>query len=289
MAVAQTVTRSSEIARLQEIAARLRIDIIEMLAKAGSGHPGGSLSAIDIITCLYFSRMRYDPKRPDWPERDRFILSKGHAVPALYAAMAEAGYFPRQELMTLRRLNSRLQGHPVSTALPGIEACTGALGQGLSVAQGMALASKLGGGKFRVYCMIGDGESQEGQIWEASMSAAKFKLDTLTVILDNNNGQIDGHVTEVMNLEPIDAKWRAFNWNVLPIDGHDLEQILQALAKAGETRGRPTLIWARTIKGKGVSFMENDVAWHGTAPNAEQAERALAELRAQYARLVGGR
>ncbi len=289
MAVAQTVTRSSEIARLQEIAARLRIDIIEMLAKAGSGHPGGSLSAIDILTCLYFSRMRYDPKRPDWPERDRFILSKGHAVPALYAAMAEAGYFPRQELMTLRRLNSRLQGHPVSTALPGIEACTGALGQGLSVAQGMALASKLGGGKFRVYCMIGDGESQEGQIWEASMSAAKFKLDTLTVILDNNNGQIDGHVTEVMNLEPIDAKWRAFNWNVLPIDGHDLEQILEALAKAGETRGRPTLIWARTIKGKGVSFMENDVAWHGTAPNAEQAERALAELRAQYARLVGGR
>jgi len=289
MAVAQTVTRSSEIARLQEIAARMRIDIIEMLAKAGSGHPGGSLSAIDILTCLYFSRMRYDPKRPDWPERDRFILSKGHAVPALYAVMAEVGYFPRQELMTLRRLNSRLQGHPVSTALPGIEACTGALGQGLSVAQGMAIASQLGGGKFHVYCMIGDGESQEGQVWEAAMSAPKFKLDTLTVILDNNNGQIDGHVTEVMNLEPIDAKWRAFNWNVLQIDGHDFEQILQALAKAGETRGRPTLIWARTIKGKGVSFMEDNVAWHGTAPNAEQAERALAELRAQYARLVGGR
>ena len=289
MAVAQTVTRSSEIARLQEIAARMRIDIIEMLAKAGSGHPGGSLSAIDILTCLYFSRMRYDPNRPDWPERDRFILSKGHAVPALYAVMAEAGYFPRQELMTLRRLNSRLQGHPVSTALPGIEACTGALGQGLSVAQGMAIASQLGGGKFHVYCMIGDGESQEGQVWEAAMSAPKFKLDTLTVILDNNNGQIDGHVTEVMNLEPIDAKWRAFNWNVLQIDGHDFEQILQALAKAGETRGRPTLIWARTIKGKGVSFMEDNVAWHGTAPNAEQAERALAELRAQYAQLVGGR
>ena len=233
--------------------------------------------------------MRYDPKRPDWPERDRFILSKGHAVPAQYAVMAEAGYFPRQELMTLRRLNSRLQGHPVNTALPGIEACTGALGQGLSVAQGMALASKLDGGKFHVYCMIGDGESQEGQIWEAAMSAPKFKLDTLTVILDNNNGQIDGHVTEVMNLEPIDAKWRAFNWNVLQIDGHDFEQILEALAKAGETRGRPTLIWARTIKGKGVSFMEDNVAWHGTAPNPEQAERALAELRAQYARLVGGR
>lgn len=289
MAVAQTVTRSSEVARLKEIAARMRIDIIEMLAKAGSGHPGGSLSAIDILTCLYFSRMRYDPKRPDWPERDRFILSKGHAVPAQYAVMAEAGYFPRQELMTLRRLNSRLQGHPVSTALPGIEACTGALGQGLSVAQGMALASKLDGGKFRVFCMIGDGESQEGQIWEAAMSAPKFSLDTLTVILDNNNGQIDGHVTEVMNLAPIDAKWRAFNWNVVEIDGHDIEQILDALAKADATRGKPTFIWAHTVKGKGVSFMENDVAWHGTAPNAEQAQRALAELRSQYARLVEGR
>ena len=289
MAVAENVNTTPEIFRLEEIAARMRIDIIEMLAKAGSGHPGGSLSAIDILTCLYFSRMRYDPKRPDWPERDRFILSKGHAVPALYAVMAEAGYFPRQELMTLRRLNSRLQGHPVNTALPGIEACTGALGQGLSVAQGMALASKLDGAKFHVYCMIGDGESQEGQIWEAAMSAPKFKLDTLTVILDNNNGQIDGHVTEVMNLEPIDAKWRAFNWNVLQIDGHDFEQILEALAKAGETRGRPTLIWARTIKGKGVSFMEDNVAWHGTAPNPEQAERALAELRANYAQLVGGR
>lgn len=289
MAVAQTLTRSSDVPRLKEIAARLRIDIIEMLEKAGSGHPGGSLSAIDILTCLYFSRMRYDPKRPDWPERDRFILSKGHAVPALYAVMAEAGYLPRQELMTLRRLGSRLQGHPVSTALPGVEACTGALGQGLSIAQGMALASKLGGGKFRVYCMIGDGESQEGQIWEAAMSAPKFNLDTLTVILDNNNGQIDGHVTEVMNLAPIDSKWRAFNWNVLEIDGHDVGQILDALAKAEATRGKPTLIWAHTVKGKGVSFMENDVAWHGTAPNAEQAARALAELRSQYAQLTGGR
>jgi transketolase len=289
MAVAQTVTRSSEVPRLKEIAARLRIDIIEMLAKAGSGHPGGSLSAIDILTCLYFSSMRYDPKRPDWPDRDRFILSKGHAVPALYAVMAEAGYFPHQELATLRRINSRLQGHPVSTALPGIEACTGALGQGLSVAQGMALASKLEGNRFHVYCMIGDGESQEGQIWEAAMSAPKFKLDTLTVILDNNNGQIDGHVTEVMNIEPIAAKWRAFNWNVVEIDGHDLEQVLDALAQAKDTRGTPTLIWAHTVKGNGVSFMENEIAWHGTAPNRDQAEKALAELRAQYARLTGGR
>jgi transketolase len=289
MAVAQTVTTSSEIPRLQEIAARLRIDIIEMLAKAGSGHPGGSLSVIDILTCLYFAQMRYDPRKPDWPDRDRFVLSKGHAVPALYAVMAEAGYFPRQELMTLRRINSRLQGHPVNSALPGIEACTGALGQGLSIAQGMALASKLGGDKFHVYCVIGDGESQEGQIWEAAMSAPKFKLDGLTVILDNNNGQIDGHVTEVMSLDPIDAKWRAFNWNVLEINGHDYQQILEALKEATATRGKPTLIWAHTIKGKGVSFMENQIAWHGTAPNPEQAEKALAELRAQYARLQGGR
>ncbi len=288
MAVAETVAKSLEIPRLREIAARLRIDIIEMIAKAGSGHPGGSLSAIDILTCLYFAQMRLDPKRPDWPDRDRFILSKGHAVPAQYAVMAEAGYFPKQELMTLRRLNSRLQGHPVSTALPGIEACTGALGQGLSVAQGMALASKLEGDRFHVYCMIGDGESQEGQIWEAAMSAPKFKLDTLTVILDNNNGQIDGHVTDVMNLEPIGAKWRAFNWNVLEVDGHDMQQILDALAQANSTRGGPTFIWAHTVKGKGVSFMEDQIAWHGTAPTPEQAEKALAELRAQYARLKGG-
>lgn len=289
MALAQTASTTSELRRLKEIAARLRIDIIEMLARAGSGHPGGSLSATDIVTCLFFSRMRHDPQRVDWPERDRFILSKGHAVPVLYAAMAEAGYFPRPELMTLRKLNSRLQGHPVNTALPGIEACTGALGQGLSVAQGIALASKLGGSKFHVYCMIGDGESQEGQIWEAAMSAPKYKVDTLTVILDNNNGQIDGHVNEVMPIDPVAAKWKAFNWHVVEIDGHDLQQILSALDEARATKGRPTLIWAHTVKGKGVSFMEDQIAWHGSAPNAEQAERALAELKAQYARIQEGR
>jgi transketolase len=289
MAVAQRSSAWPEVVRLREIAARLRIDIVEMLATAGSGHPGGSLSAIDIITCLFFSQMRHDPRRPDWPQRDRFVLSKGHAVPALYAVLAEAGYFPRQELMTLRRLNSRLQGHPVNTALPGIEACTGALGQGLSIAQGMALAAKLNGDQFQVYCMIGDGESQEGQIWEAAMSAPKFKLDTLTVILDHNDGQIDGHVRDVMNIEPVGAKWAAFNWNVLEIDGHDVAQILAALEQAKATRGRPTLIWAHTVKGKGVSFMENNVAWHGMAPNAEQAAKALAELREQYAQLQGAR
>lgn len=279
MASVQSSSGNPELTRLREIAGRLRLDIIEMISKAGSGHPGGSLSVIDLVTTLYFSKMRHDPKRPDWPERDRFVLSKGHAVPAQYVAMAEAGYFPREELGTLRQLNSRLQGHPVNHALPGIEACTGSLGQGLSVAQGMALASKLGGSRFHVYCIIGDGESQEGQIWEAAMSAPKFKLDTLTVILDYNHGQIDGHVDQVMPLEPVVDKWRAFNWNVLEIDGHDFGQISNALDLAKATKGKPTFIVAHTIKGKGVSFMEDQIAWHGAAPNKEQTEKALAELR----------
>ena len=285
MAQATANLQHSELLRLRETAARLRIDIIEMISRAGSGHPGGSLSAIDIITCLYFSRMRHDPRRPDWPERDRFILSKGHAVPAQYAALAEAGYFPKLELLTLRRLGSRLQGHPLLGSIPGIEACTGSLGHGLSVAQGMAMASKLDGSPFHVYCMIGDGESQEGQVWEAAMSAPKFKLDTLTCILDYNHGQIDGHVEEVMNIEPVIAKWRAFNWNVLEIDGHNLQQILGALDEAKSAEGKPTFIVAHTVKGKGVSFMENQIAWHGAAPNRELTEKALAELRAQYAQV----
>jgi transketolase len=289
MALASPNLQPSELLRLREIAARLRIDIIEMISRAGTGHPGGSLSAIDIITCLYFSRMRHDPRRPDWPQRDRFILSKGHAVPAQYVALAEAGYFPKPELLTLRRLGSRLQGHPVLGTVPGIEACTGSLGHGLSVAQGMALASQLDGRSFHVYCMIGDGESQEGQGWEAAMSAPKYKLDTLTAILDYNHGQIDGHVEEVMNIEPIIAKWRAFNWNVLEIDGHNLQQILGALDEAKGTEGKPTFIVAHTVKGKGVSFMENQIAWHGMAPNREQTEKALAELRAQYAQVQEGR
>ena len=275
-----TAEAQSEVQRLQQLAHKLRIDIIETIAKAGSGHPGGSLSAIDVITCLYFSRMKLDPKRPDWPERDRFVLSKGHAVPAQYAAMAEAGYFPKEWLKGLRTLGSPLQGHPVNHLLPGIEACTGSLGQGLSVAQGMALASKLDGDKFHVYCIIGDGESQEGQVWEAAMSAPKYKVDTLTVILDYNHGQIDGHVEEVMPLEPVADKWRAFNWNVLSIDGHDVAAILGALDAAKAHKGRPTFIIANTVKGKGVSFMENQIAWHGSAPNKEQTEKALAELRA---------
>jgi transketolase len=280
--------QATDLLRLEEIAARLRIDIIEMLGKAGSGHPGGSLSVIDIITCLYFSKMQHDPKRPDWPERDRFILSKGHAVPALYAALAEAGYFPKQELGTLRKLGSRLQGHPVRNSVPGIEACTGSLGQGLSIAQGMAIASKLDGGKFHVYCVIGDGESQEGQIWEAAMSAPKYQVDTLTAILDYNHGQIDGYVDQVMPLEPVIDKWRAFNWKVLEIDGHDMAQISDSLDGARSAKGKPTFIVAHTVKGKGVSFMENQIAWHGTAPNAEQTAKALAELKAAYQKRFGG-
>ena len=272
-------TLTADVGRLQEISGRLRLDIIEMLHKAGSGHPGGSLSAIDIVTALYFARMRHDPKNPHWAERDRFVISKGHAVPALYAVMAEAGYFGREELLTLRQTGARLQGHPVNSALPGIEACTGSLGQGLSVAQGMALAAKLDGGKFHVYCMIGDGESQEGQIWEAAMSAAKFQLDTLTVFLDYNRGQIDGPVKDVMDIEPIAAKWRAFNWNVLEIDGHDFNAILGAVDQARATKGKPTFIVANTVKGRGVSFMEGQIAWHGAAPNKEQTDKALEELR----------
>jgi len=280
--------QATDLLRLEEIAARLRIDIIEMLGKAGSGHPGGSLSVIDILTRLYFSKMQHDPKRPDWPERDRFILSKGHAVPALYAALAEAGYFPKQELGTLRKLGSRLQGHPVRNSVPGIEACTGSLGQGLSIAQGMAIASKLDGGKFHVYCVIGDGESQEGQIWEAAMSAPKYQVDTLTAILDYNHGQIDGYVDQVMPLEPVIDKWRAFNWKVLEIDGHDMAQISDSLDGARSVKGKPTFIVAHTVKGKGVSFMENQIAWHGTAPNAEQTAKALAELKAAYQKRFGG-
>ena len=278
-APASNETRQQTVARLKELAKGFRADIIEMLAKAGSGHPGGSLSVIDLVTALYFHQLRHDPTNPAWPERDRFVLSKGHAVPAQYAALAGAGYFEKKELATLRVLGSRLQGHPVSSACPGIEACTGSLGQGLSVAQGMAMASRLEGGKFHVWCVIGDGEMQEGQIWEAAMSAAKYKLDNLTCILDYNKGQIDGHICDVMPEEPVADKWRAFNWHVITIDGHDFNQILDAFAEALKTEGKPTFIVANTIKGKGVSFMEDRAEWHGSTPNPEQAAKALAEIR----------
>jgi len=265
--------------RLRELCRAIRADIIRMLTAAGSGHPGGSLSAVEMIVALYFHHLRHDPARPDWPQRDRFVLSKGHAVPVQYAALARAGYFAPAELETLRRLGSRLQGHPDRTRCPGIEASTGALGQGLAIAQGMALASRLDGNAFRVYCMIGDGESQEGQIWETALTAPNLGLDNLCVILDWNLGQLDGLVAEIQPIEPVAEKWAAFNWHVLEIDGNDLEQCLAALAEAGRVKGRPTIIVSRTVKGRGVSFMEEDIpAWHGVAPSAEQAAAALREI-----------
>jgi transketolase len=265
----------------------LRIDNLTAIATATSGHPGGTLSVMDILQTLFFAEMRHRPSEPHWPERDRVVLSKGHAVPALYTVLAHAGYFSRDMLPSLRRLGSPLQGHPANFLLPGIEASTGSLGQGLSMAIGMALASKLEGDKFRVYAIIGDGESEEGQIWEAAMAAPKFELDNLCVILDHNKGQIDGPVAEVMNIEPIADKWRAFNWNVVSIDGHDYEQIGGALDQARATKCKPTFIVAETIKGKGVSFMEGKISWHGMAPSKEQLAQAVAELRAAKAQLFG--
>ncbi|MEW6726570.1 transketolase [Desulforudis sp. 1088] len=263
---------------LKERAREIRRHIVRMLGAAGSGHPGGSLSAADIVAALYFKEMRLDPQNPGWPERDRFVLSKGHAAPVLYAALAERGYFPVEELATLRKLGSRLQGHPDMKKLPGVEMSTGSLGQGLSAANGMALAARLDGRDYRVYVLLGDGEIQEGQVWEAAMAAAHYRIDNLAVFVDFNGFQIDGPVREVMNPEPIPDKFKAFGWHVIVIDGHDMGQILQALDEARATKGRPTAIVARTVKGKCVSFMENKCEWHGVAPKPEEVERALAEL-----------
>jgi transketolase len=266
------------IKELEAVTLACRVDIIRMLAEAGSGHPGGSLSAIDVIVALFFQKMRHDPARPDDPSRDRFVLSKGHGVSALYATLAHAGYFPKEDLLSYRKLGSPLQGHPDRLRFGLMEGSTGSLGQGLSIAQGLAMASKLDGDRFRVYCMIGDGESQAGQIWEAAMSAPKFGLDTLCVICDYNKVQLDGPVWDIMDLEPLADKWRAFNWHVIEIDGHRFEEILPALDEAESAKGRPTMIISHTLKGKGVSFMEGTSAWHGIAPNHEQAEEAIAEL-----------
>jgi len=268
----------SALTELAEKACKIRQDIIRMLGQAGSGHPGGSLSAADIVAVLYFHEMKVDPQNLQWPDRDRFVLSKGHAAPVLYAALAEKGYFPVDELVTLRKLGSRLQGHPSMRYLPGVEMSTGSLGQGLSVANGMALAGRLDGRGYRVYVLLGDGEIQEGQVWEAAMAAAHYKLDNLVAFLDHNGLQIDGPTAEVMSPEPVTDKWRAFGWHVEEIDGHDLTQIINALDKAREVKGRPTMIVANTVKGKGVSFMENQAGWHGNAPNAEQTGLALREL-----------
>lgn len=269
-----------EISELQEIARKARINIVKMLAEAASGHPGGSLSACDVMTVLLFSVMRHDPENPLWEDRDRFVLSKGHCVPAWYALLAEAGYFPKEKLMTLRKLDSPLQGHPDRVMLDCMEASTGSLGQGLSIAMGMALANQLDRKTSKVYCMLGDGEIQEGQVWEAILAAPKFKLDNLITILDYNKAQIDGFVSEVMPLEPIVDKIRSFNWHVISINGHDLQQITDAFTEAQSVKGKPVFIVADTVKGKGVSFMEGLVDWHGKAPSQEEAEKAVAELAA---------
>jgi transketolase len=263
---------------LETVARRLRRHIVTMIGKAGSGHPGGSLSAVEIVTALFWKVMRHKPSDPHWPDRDRFVLSKGHAAPVLYSVLAECGYFPASELATLRRLDSRLQGHADRTTTPGVEMSSGSLGQGLSFAVGATLAGRLDSRSYRVYALLSDGECDEGQIWEAAMAAAHHKVDNLTAIVDNNNIQLSGFNRDIMNLEPLKDKWAAFGWYTIEIDGHDPALILDAFDEAKKTRGRPTVIIAHTIKGKGVSFMENNVDFHGKAPNAEQLETALKEL-----------
>ena len=265
-------------ANLKEIARNARIDVIKMLETAGSGHSGGSLSEIEIIGALYAYEMNHDPGNPCKKDRDRFVLSKGHGIPGLYAVMAHFGYWKSEDLLSLRQIESSFQGHPDRCKLTGLEASTGSLGQGLSIAVGLSLASKLDGDKYRVYCLIGDGESQEGQIWEAALSASKYKLDNLLCILDYNKAQIDGYIKDVMPIEPISDKWRAFGWHVIDIDGHDFDAVISAFDEAKTIKGKPTFIIADTIKGKGVSFMEGKVDWHGLAPNNEPAEKAIKEI-----------
>lgn len=272
---------------LAKVACNVRMGIIEGTFNAKSGHPGGSLSIAEIITYLYFKEMNIDPQKPDMPERDRFVLSKGHAAPALYSVMAQKGYFPVEELKTLRKVDSRLQGHPSMKCLPGIDISSGSLGQGISAACGMALGAKLKGADFRVYSILGDGEIEEGQVWEAVMYASAKKLDNLVAFVDNNNLQIDGTVEEVNSPYPIPEKFAAFGWNVIEIDGHSFEEIENALKAARDCKGKPTAIVAKTVKGKGVSFMENQVNWHGSAPNAEQYETAMNELKAVLSGLEG--
>jgi transketolase len=259
-------------------ARQMRRDIIKMLTRAGSGHPGGSLSAIDILTVLYYYKMRHKPEYPDWPQRDRFVLSKGHAAPALYAVLGNCGYFDKKEFDTLRKLEGRLQGHPDRLTTPGVDVSTGSLGQGLSIACGMALAGKLDGSPFRVYAVIGDGESQEGEIWEAAMAAAHYKMDNLCAIIDCNGLQIDGAVKNILGIEPVINKWQAFGWSCKEIDGHDYAQVIEALDSAEQVKDKPSMIIARTIKGKGVSFMENVVKFHGVTPTEEELRQAIREL-----------
>lgn len=256
----------------------IRRDVLASLQKAGSGHTGGSLSIVELLLGLYFYKMRHDPKKPDWENRDRFILSKGHGCPALYAVLAHCGYFQKDELLTLRKLGSRLQGHPQRDISIGIEASTGSLGQGLSIANGLALAAKFDKKDIRIYCLMGDGEIQEGQVWEAAMTGAHYKLDNVCGIVDCNKLQIDGWVKEVMNIEPLKDKWKSFGWEVIEVDGHDINSIMDAYDKAESIKGKPTIILAHTVKGKNISFMENEAKWHGIAPTPEETGTAFTEL-----------
>ncbi len=268
----------TDIKELGRISNQIRKNIVEQVYIAKSGHPGGSLSIADILTVLYFNQMNIDPKNPKAPLRDRFVLSKGHCSPALYAVLAERGYFEKEKLKEFRSISGNLQGHPDMNKVPGVDMTTGSLGQGLSVANGMALTSKLNHDGFRVYCLLGDGEIEEGQIWEAAMTSNKYKLDNLCVILDNNNLQIDGNIENVKGLDNIEGKFKAFGFNTIVIDGHNFEQLIDAFNTAKLTKGMPTVIIAKTIKGKGISFMENEVGWHGKAPNEEEYNKAIEEL-----------
>ncbi len=278
---------ASEKKQLMATACKVRMGVIESTHGAKAGHPGGSLSAADVFTYLYFQELNIDPKNPKWEERDRFVLSKGHTAPGLYAALALRGFFPVEDLPTLRHIDSYLQGHPNMNTVPGIDMSTGSLGQGVSCAAGMALAARKMGRSCRVYALLGDGEIQEGQVWEAMMFAHHYKLDNFCAIVDNNGLQIDGPVEQVMSPYPIPEKLKAFGWNVVEIDGHDFDQIAAAFAQARETTGVPTAVVMKTTKGKGVSFMENQAGWHGKAPNDEEYEKAMAELKAQLAEVEG--
>lgn len=271
---------AAKLAKLKQEATKIRMGILDGVHAAASGHPGGSLSSADIMTYLYFSEMNVDPANPKWADRDRFVLSKGHAAPVLYSTLANRGFFPVEELLTLRQADSRLQGHPDMKHIPGVDMTTGSLGQGISAAVGMALAAKIDGKDYRTYAIVGDGESEEGQVWEALMFAARHDLDNLCVIFDYNGLQIDGPIADIVNPAPYEGKLAAFGFHVITIDAHDFDQIENAFAEAKAVKGKPTAIVANSVKGKGVSFMENQVKWHGSAPNDAQYEQAIAELRA---------
>jgi transketolase len=272
------MNQQRSVEELRVICTRVRRHIVEMTGAAKSGHPGGSLSAVEIVVTLFFDVMRHDPSNPEWPDRDRFILSKGHGCPVLYAVMAECGYAPVDKLNTLRRLGSPFQGHPDRRFLPSLEASTGSLGQGLSLALGMGAAARLDGASWRTYVVLGDGEIQEGQVWEAAMFGAYHKIDNVVAIVDYNKIQLDGFVKDIMELEPLADKWRSFGWHVIELNGHDIPALQTAFAEAAATKGKPTVVLAHTVKGKGVSFMENNPKFHGVAPTAEEVVLALQEL-----------